>query len=497
MPSTIEILPKQREFLKNKDRWFGAIGGLGSGKSFVASLWLALRVLEYPRAIHCFAGRDTPQLRRGTIPTIMGTFALLGVPARHIRNDNSIVVTVTSPEGTVDCRLQPLTSENYESFRSLEADSIFADEISDWADDNEPFVRYLAPRLRPSPAAKAAYGAMGIPVQGRWATNPPLNPGHWLFELLEIIKFCGYIAFSTEDNIFLKRADPDYVPNLLRSMSEEEADVLVRGLWGNVTKGRVYKTFDRRFHCTPMANMPPITLDQRLPIQWSLDFNVGYQSSVIGQTHDVALVRDEMEIAKARARGETVEALRAMVKPVIPGSQASQLYIVDEIVLEDAGIQDVVDEFILRYGPHLRALTKSGKMALHLYGDPSGGARSQQLSSRSSARSNYGIICEALRTERISFQIRVMRKPTAVMNRVNATNARFVAADESQGCRINLERCPVLCDDLEYTKYLVGKNDIDKRNEKRTHSSDALGYLMIVEKLIVQRAEIAFATTFL
>lgn len=489
---TIEILEKQRNFLKVQDRWFGAIGGLGSGKSFVASLWLALRVLEYPRAVHCFAGRDTPQLRRGTIPTIMGTFSLLGIPARHIRNDNTIVATVDG----VDCRLLPLTAENFESWRALEADSLFADEISDWADTNEPFVRYLAPRLRPSPAAKAAYGVMGIPVQGRWATNPPLNPGHWLFELLEIQKFCGYASFSTEDNVFLKRSDPQYIPNLLRSMSEEEADVLVRGLWGNVTKGRVYKTFDRRVHCTALPGAPALVYDPRMPLQWSLDFNVGHQSSIIAQTHDIPLVRDEEALAMARRRGETVEALRAFVKPVVPGAQASVVYVVDEIVLKDAGVEDVVEEFISRYGEPLRALAREGKVAVHLYGDPSGGARSQQLSSRASARSNWGIITEALRRERITFQIRIMTKATAVMNRTNSVNARFVNAEGAMGAFINLMTSPKVCDDLEYTKYLEGKNDIDKRAAERTHSSDALGYLMIVEKLLSQRAEIAFAKTF-
>ena len=486
----VPVLGWQGTFMSNQDRVYGVIGGLGSGKTAICACWFVDRAMEWPRGKHCFAGRDTPQLKRGTIPSILAEFTKRGIDVIHNRSDNTIYIPSTG------CRLYPLTAENYTSFRALEADSIYADEIADYGPDSDAFVKYLVPRLRPSPEGKAA-GYTELKPQLRFSTNPPETIAHWLYELLVELKFCDYLQVSVRDNVFLLEADPNYLPMLLRSMSEDEAHVLVDGQWGYAVKGRVYKAFDRRVHLTPPPGMPPLEYNDDLPLQWTLDFNVMYMASTISQTFVAPYSIDRGGMQYQRVSGATIEEMRAFRKWLVPEVQESVNYVLDEIVLKDAGAEDVADEFIRRFGERCKRYQSKYKGAsLLIYGDPAGGARSQQMSSQSANRSAWGIILEKLRNAGIRFEARIRMKSPSVGDRVGAMNASMRAADRRIG-RFFHRRCEETIKDVEMVKYVEGTNELDKKTDlNRTHITDALGYQTEVERCITLRQKFNRMTHF-
>jgi hypothetical protein len=483
--------------MSNQDRVYGVIGGLGSGKSAVCACWLTDRAMKYPRGKHCFGGRDTPQLKRGTIPTILAEFARRNIDVIHNRSDNTIYIPSTG------CRLYPLTAENYTSFRALEADSIYADEIADYGPDSDAFVKYLVPRLRPSPEGKAA-GYTDLTPQLRFSTNPPETISHWLYELLVEQKFCDYLQVSVRDNIFLMESDPEYLPMLLRSMSEDEAHVLIDGQWGYAVKGRVYKAFDRRVHLDPLPGLPQLDFNDDLPLQWALDFNVMYMASTISQTFVAPYTIDRSGMQYSRAAGATIEEMRNFRKWLVPEAQEAVNYVLDEIVLRDAGAEDVADEFIRRFGERCRRYQQKHKGAsLIVYGDPAGGARSQQMSAQSANRSNWGVIFSKLRLAGIRYEHRIRMKSPSVGDRVGAMNASMRAADGRIGRWLH-PRCVETIKDVEMVRYIVpdgtrkeSSNDLDKRTDPdRTHITDALGYQTDVERMITLRQKFNRMTVF-
>lgn len=486
----VPVLEWQGEFLSCQDRIAGVIGGLGSGKTAVCSMWLVDRVMRWPMGKHCFAGRDVPQLRRGTIPSLLAAFASRGIKATHLRNDNTIVIPSTG------CRMWPLTSENYESFRSLEADSIYADEISDWGSDSDAFVKYLVPRLRASPEGITARYS-DLKRQLRFSTNPPESIAHWLYNLLVEKKFCRYWQVSVKDNHFLIAREPDYIPMLLSSMSPEEAHVLVDGNWGYAVKGRAYKHFDRRIHLVVPEGMPAMELDANVgPLEWALDFNVGFQASTISQTHRVPVEIDKDRLSYARISGATVEEIRKYRKSKFPDLQDTILYTPQELILKDAGAEDVADEFVRRYTEICKKAQALHGVGVRIYGDPAGGARSQQMSSQSANRSNWGIILEKLRLAGIKFEAAIRTKSPSVGDRLGAVNARGRAADGRIGWFIS-PLCVELVKDLEMVKYVEFTNDLDKKSDpERTHVSDAIGYQIDVERCLVMRSRVSFMTSF-
>ena len=70
----------------------------------------------------------------------------------------------------------------------------------------------------------------------------------------------------------------------------------------------------------------------------------------------------------------------------------------------------------------------------------------------------------------------------AVMNRVNAMNARLCNAKGEVGLVVDQDRCPLLVRDLEQVRNIPGTRELDKKhNLQLTHASDAIGYFVPYE----------------
>jgi hypothetical protein len=146
--------------------------------------------------------------------------------------------------------------------------------------------------------------------------------------------------------------------------------------------------------------------------------------------------------------------------------------------MPDAGTPDVINEFLRRYKRHAQ------ERGVILYGDASGGARSQTMSAMSSARSNWALILGALKFHGIQVNFKVQKANPAVMDRVNATKVQLFNAD-GVGVVIDGVKAPYTVQDYQAVKFKQGTNDIDKENDQLTHLSDGVGYMIWLERTLM------------
>jgi hypothetical protein len=166
-----------------------------------------------------------------------------------------------------------------------------------------------------------------------------------------------------------------------------------------------------------------------IPLLWALDFNVDPMSSVVAQKN-----------------GDDVAVL-------------------DEIVLSRAGTVEACEEFHARYPNHQAGIV--------IYGDASG----QRL--QTAGTTDYKMIKEFFRSSAYaSARFCVPASNPSVRERVALVNAKLFSASEEIHLRVH-PKCKGLIADFEEITYKPDSGVIDKdRDPKRTHLSDALGYLI-------------------
>ncbi len=225
------------------------------------------------------------------------------------------------------------------------------------------------------------------------------------------------------ENRYLLDKVPDFYERLKRSYDERFYEQEVRGEYLNVNAGAVYSAFDRALHIRPLP------FDRSLPLYWTLDFNVDPMCSLVVQQF------------------------------------RNQIRVLDEIVLSRASTLNACDEFHNRFGNH--------QAGVYVYGDATGSKL------QTAGTSDYRIIGEYLRRAGyVSLQCRVPSGNPDVRERVQLVNSKLLSADGETAIAID-PRCRELITDLEEVSYMPNSMVIDKeRDSRRTHLSDALGYLI-------------------
>lgn len=224
------------------------------------------------------------------------------------------------------------------------------------------------------------------------------------------------------ENRFLLDQVPDFYERLKGSYDENFFRQEVLGDYLNAKGGLVYQAFTRA------ANIRPVPMDDSRQLFWAVDFNVDPMCSVVVQ------------------------------------SACGEFRVLDEIVLRRATTEQACAEFERRFG-----LPKSG---LVIFGDASGAAM------KTSGYSDYGVIREYFRARSAKVTYRIPSANPAVRERVNAVNAKLRNAAGELNLYID-PKCRELIADFEQVSYLEDSTQIDKdKDRKRTHLSDALGYLI-------------------
>ncbi len=259
--------------------------------------------------------------------------------------------------------------------------------------------------------------------------------GHdWLYKRFIHQPVEGYACVRAQpfENRFLLGKTPDYYERLESSYDPKFYRQEALGEYLNSRADRVYHCFDRLVHVTRQD------YDSTEPLLWSLDFNVSPMSSVLLQ------------------------------------SRHGHLAVIDEIVLERATTEDACLEFENRYKRHAGPL--------EIYGDASG------RSMRTAGPSDYLTVQNFL--TRAGFRKVRMHVPSSnptVLSRIREVNALLTNALGE--VRLELDpRCRELIRDLEEVMFKPDSGVIDKqRDPRRTHASDALGY--VIWQLFGERAK--------
>lgn len=247
----------------------------------------------------------------------------------------------------------------------------------------------------------------------------------WVYERFLSERADGYftvIAKPFENHHLLDKV-PDFYERLKDSYDARLYQQEVLGEYLNLNSGKVYHAFERN------SNVREVTVDPRRPLLWALDFNVDPMSAVIAQRG-----------------GETISVL-------------------DEIVLSRASTYEACEEFRTRFPYHPAGLV--------VYADATG-ARMQ-----TAGTSDLDIIRQFLRQngyEKVQF--RVPKANPRVLDRVALVNAKLKSASEESHLAVS-PKCKELIKDFEQVGFKDESAVIDKdRDPKRTHLSDALGYLV-------------------
>jgi hypothetical protein len=246
----------------------------------------------------------------------------------------------------------------------------------------------------------------------------------WVYERFVAKKVDGYETVMARpfENRFLLKKTPDYYERLKCSYDARFYEQEVMGQYLAMNAGRVYVGFDRE------GNVGEAEVDESLPLLWALDFNVDPMCSVIAQV---------------RRDGGVV--------------------VLDEIVLSRASTYDACSEFATRFPSHAGGLV--------IYADATG-ARLQ-----TSGKTDLLILREEFKNYG-DVEFKIPKSNPAVRDRVTLMNAKLKSVDGARRLEVH-PKCVELMRDFEQVVYKEGSGVVDKDcDPRRTHLSDALGYLV-------------------
>ncbi len=399
-------LESQKKFHDLTARFKGFSGPVGSGKS-AALCQEAIRLTYLNPGRTGLIGAPTyPMLRDATQVALIGILDAAKIPYVWNRAEN---VLVRSDSGS---RILFRAVEEFERLRGSNLAWFGVDELTYTSED--AWLR-LEARLR-DPKADRLCGS------GVWTPKG----FDWVYERFISNKVDGYetVVASAFENHHLLGRIPDYYERLKSSYDPRFYEQEVLGNYLSMSAGRVYYAFERS------VNVSAVEIDQRLPLMWTLDFNVDPMCSLVAQ-----VVGDRVNV-------------------------------VDEIVLGRASTQDACDEFAVKFPSH-----RSG---LIVYADATG--RRMQTSGTNDVR----ILREFLKTgEYGNVEFKIPASNPVVRDRVMLVNAKLESAAGLRMLTVNV-KCKELIKDLETVTYKEGSTQaIEKdRDPRRTHLSDALGYLI-------------------
>jgi hypothetical protein len=247
----------------------------------------------------------------------------------------------------------------------------------------------------------------------------------WVYRKFVSHQVEGYEAIQARpfENRFLLEQVPDFYERLRGSYDENFYRQEVLGDYLNVRGGLVYHAFDRE------RNVRRMKVDPARPLVWALDFNVDPMCSVIAQVE-----------------------------------RNGEVLVLDEIALRRATTEQACEEFERRFGRPAAGVV--------VYGDASG------ASMNTTGYSDYQVIRNYFGSRMAKVTYRVPKANPAVRDRVSLVNARLRSAGDEVRLFVD-PKCKELIEDFEQVSYQEESTQIDKdKDRRRTHLSDALGYLI-------------------
>ncbi len=414
----------QAVFHDSPARFKGFSGPVGSGKS-TALVAEALALAYANPGLPGLIGAPTyPMLRDVTRAAFLEGLQAAGVPYTFRAADNEVLLT--EPRSVVRFR----SLDNPERLIGSNLAWFGVDELTYTKEDAW---HRLEARLRHPKASKLVGFGAWTPKGFDWVYEKFVGP--------ERVKGYDAVLASPGEN---KALPEDYYDRLKSSYDERFYEQEVLGRYLSIFAGQTYHAFLRD------ENVMPLTFDPRFPLIWTMDFNVNPMASAICQ---------------------------------IVGNRA---HVLQEIILPNSNTVASCEVFWHRAQPYLKAMGGL-PLRVHVYGDPAG----NQMRT-SASKSDWAIVRDAFaQWPMLPMSYMVASSHPAVKDRVNAMNGMLRNAYGERRLFVD-PSCKELTADLEQ---VVWKTDaagssiaeIDKSNLKRTHVSDALGYMVEKEFGIRQR----------
>jgi len=409
----IRLKPPQWKVFNCPSRFRILVAGRRFGKTYLATVelcraaWAARRLVWY------------------VAPTYKQAKRIAWNPLKHmtrpywasIPNETDLRIELTSG-GTICLR----GADNYDSLRGDGLDFLILDEYASIA--REAWTEVLRPALADKQGRAVFIGT-------------PRGYDHFydLYQEAQGKESWKTFQFTTEQGGNVSKAE---LESATQELDERTYRQEFQASFENVASGLVYHAFDRS------GNVTEAEYDRRLPLFWSLDFNVHPMCSVIGQ-------RD----------GEKV-------------------FVIDELALPDSNTLFACEQFLDRTVPWVGS--SNLPIQLDIYGDATGDSR------RSSAsRTDWEIVREFFNRHRDCFRVsfKVGSSNPPVRDRTNCVNAML--RNQAGYRRLFISpRSKQLIKDLERVQWKTDSNgnplgEIDKSEPARTHTSDALGYMIAKE----------------
>ena len=239
--------------------------------------------------------------------------------------------------------------------------------------------------------------------------------------------------FTTEDG---GNVAPDELASAAQQMDERLYRQEFRASFEELRSGRVYWGFDRAL------DVADPEYDERIELCWTLDFNIDPACSLLCQ------------IAGGR------------------------IHVLDEIGLTNSNTYEVCKEFARRVVT-LRARSRPGPVEIRVFGDATGDSRKS-----SAHQTDWQIVRDFFRDNQNLYRAHYSL-PGAnplVADRINCVTAKIMNAKGERSLAVS-RRCQQLIRDLEQVCWKTDANgnklrELDDSNPLRTHTSDALGYLI-------------------
>jgi len=244
-------------------------GSVGSAKSLLAAHLVVMHCLRHKKA-HVGIGRlSMPNLKDTLFQMIID----------HI--GESIDVDIDKSRGIIKFRKTgskitcvSWADKKYKKVRSYAFSAFVVEELTE--NDTDAAYKEIIMRIGRVPHIKETWLIM--------PTNPD-SPAHWAYKKFIVgsrTSTTVKVYYSlTEENPFLPAT---YISKLQETMSKKEADRMLRGMWVEIDKNRIYYNYqtDRNFLPTTKYKINP-----RYPVDLMFDFNIGEgkpMSSAIGQS---------------------------------------------------------------------------------------------------------------------------------------------------------------------------------------------------------------------
>ncbi len=409
----ISLKPPQGEVFQCPERFRALVAGRRFGKTYLALTELC-RAAWGPGRLAWYVGPTYKQAKRIAWKPLkeMTRPYWKGKP-----NETDLRIELISG-GTICVK----GADNYDSLRGDGLDFLVLDEYASIAPEAWTEV------LRPALADKQGRALFIGTPQG-------FNHFHELVERAGSLPDWKAFQFTTAEGGNVARAE---IESASKELDERTFRQEFEASFQNLGVGRAYYAFDR----THNVYGPGFRFDARVPLFWSIDFNVNPLCSVLAQLTN------------------------------------HRVHILEEMILPDSNTLAACEEFLSRTAEW----HKGSPLSVYIYGDATADQRRT-----SASRTDWQIIKDFFGrySDRYSANLRVPSANPPVKDRVNCVNA-LLRNHAGQHRLLVDPSCKHLIQDFEQVSWKADPHgnpltDLDKSDPKRSHVSDAVGYLVTRE----------------